>query len=166
MQCLIRRWLFYDLRRAGLQAQHDLPELRHYAAPARCDFSIKDLGSSQGAPIAVTEVKQKATTDEIFLEVHVANKGSGTPYQNGDCLRLGYDQIDQLSISEVTMSGNRFQCAPSTIRLVNGKGYAICSLKINNANTYYETPLTIKLNYNYRDTMPRKEITIINVDKK
>src|SRR3989344_2765538 len=141
------------------------PQKYEYIAPARCDFDVKELGSRQGGPMAVTEVKQKATTNEIFLEIHVENKGSGTPYLQGDCLTLGYEQVDQVSLAEVTMSGRKFSCSPSTIRLVNGKGYAICSLGIN-VDSYYETPLTIRLNYNYRDTLPRKEITIINVDKK
>ncbi|NTV23525.1 MAG: hypothetical protein HGA85_04080, partial [Nanoarchaeota archaeon] len=46
----------------------------------KCSFSVQGLGSSQGAPIAVTSVKQSIADGIIYLEIVVENKGKGSPF--------------------------------------------------------------------------------------
>ncbi len=135
--------------------------------PSECDYSVKDLGASQGAPIVVSKVEKKMSTDKIFLEIEFQNKGGGNPYVSGDCLRLQYDQIDKIDIIEGRVgSGNYiFNCNPSTVRLVNNKGFTICETSggFRMPNTLSEIQVPIKIKYFYRDSLPKKEITIVNV---
>ena len=63
-------------------------------------------------------------------------------------------------------SGSNFVCEPQAIRLINNEGYAVCRKGLDNKNSYYESPLKIQVRYNYRDTLPKKEITIVNVNRK
>ncbi len=131
-----------------------------------CDFSIKDLGSSQGGPIVVSEVKQSSSGEELFLEIHFQNKGGGTPYVSDSfCLNLGYDEVDVIYVAEVSMPQGSFSCEPSTVRLVNNDGYTICRRSISDTDTYYESQLQIRARYNYRETLPKKQITIVNVNR-
>ncbi len=132
-----------------------------------CDYSVKELGSSQGAPIAVSEVTQTSTGDEIFLEIHFQNKGKGTPYiTDSNCLNLRHDEVDMIYLTGVSMPEGSFSCEPLSIRLVNNEGYTICRKSVTNRNSYYESQVQISARYNYRDTIPKKEITIVNVNRK
>ena len=130
--------------------------------PSKCDFDINGLGSSQGGPIAITKVEKKLTTDQIFLEIEFQNKGGGNPFVSGNCLNLKHDEIDKIKIENVGKSGLSFSCNPSEVRLVNNKGFTICTSN-NMPGSRVETPLPIKVWYNYRDTLPKKEITIVNI---
>jgi hypothetical protein len=141
------------------------PNKYSYVAPSKCTFDIKDLGSSQGAPIAVTSVTQKTTDDEIYLEITIENKGTGTPYLVGNCLSLAYTDINKISLQEVSMSNGKvkFTCNPKELRLDSNKAYAICVGKLPSTGSFFQTPLNIKISYKYRDTLPTKEITIVNI---
>ncbi|MFH2020810.1 MAG: hypothetical protein ABIJ34_05315 [archaeon] len=142
------------------------PNKYEYIGPSRCDYDIKDLGDSQGAPIAITQVKQKSAGDDIYLELHFANKGSGTPFVSGDCMKLGYDEVNIIKLSEVSISGKKFDCTPTDIRLISNSGFAVCSQTLANKDSSYDAIISIKLDYKYRESLPKKEITIVNVNKK
>lgn len=138
-----------------------------YDSAASCDYSVKELGSSQGGPIAVTEVKQKSTGDEVFLEIHFQNKGKGTPYiTDSSCLNLRHDEVDMIYLVGVSMPEGSFSCEPTSIRLVNNDGYTICRKPVSGRTTYYESQIQIATRYNYRDTLSKKEVTIVNVNRK
>lgn len=137
-------------------------------AASKCSFSIKDLGSSQGGPIAVTSVTQKLSDTDIYLEIQIANSGKGNPFlpEIGDCMNLGYTEIDKVRLSKVAFSsGATFTCNPSIIRLQSNKGFAVCSAKLPTKSSFVQTPLIIQLSYKYREAMPTKEITVVNVNK-
>ena len=132
--------------------------------PTECDYSVKDLGASQGAPIVVTKVEKKMSKDKIFLEIEFQNKGNGNSYIKGDCIALKYNQIDRITVKEV--GDGKFTCNPSDVRLVNNKGFTICE-----SNKYFNMPdgrseiqVPILLEYSYRKSLPKKEITIVNVE--
>lgn len=134
----------------------------------KCTFDVKDLGASQGAPIAVTEVKKRTTDDEIYLEIYFENKAGGTPFMPGldECQNLDYTEVNKILLKSVSFStGLTFGCKPTEIRLENNKGFAICSRGLPSRTSFYETPLIIDLRYKYRQTLPNKEITIVNVNK-
>ncbi len=132
--------------------------------PSECDYSVRDLGTSQGAPIVVSKVEKKMSTNKIFLEIEFQNKGNGNPYEGGNCLNLGYDNIDRIYVESV--GGNDFSCNPRTVRLVNNKGFTICESTGNfkMPSSVSEIQVPIKISYNYRESLPKKEITIVNVN--
>jgi hypothetical protein len=135
----------------------------------KCTFDVKDLGQSQGGPIAVTEVKKRTTDSEIYLEIYFENKGGGTPFLPGinECQNLDYTEVNKIKLVKVAFSnGITFSdCKPSEIRLENNKGFAICSTALPSRSAFYETPLIIDLRYKYRQTLANREITIVNVNK-
>ncbi len=135
---------------------------------SKCTFSVKDLGSNQGAPIAVTSLTQKLSDDEIFLEIQMANVGKGTPFVSplSDCMGLDIVNANVVLLNRVAFSnGATFTCNPTTIRLTNNNGFAVCSARLPTTSSFFQTPVTIQIAYNYRETLPTKEITIINVNK-
>lgn len=137
-------------------------------SPNKCTFDIKDLGSSQGAPIAVTSIKQKMSDQEIYLEIQVANSGKGTPFlpEVGNCMNLGYTDVNKVRLSKVAFSnGQTFTCNPEIIRLENNRGFAVCTGKLPSRSSFVQTPLLVQLYYKYRDSLPTREVTIVNVNK-
>jgi hypothetical protein len=137
-------------------------------AASKCTFDVKDLGSNQGAPIAVSSVKQKLSDDEIYLEIQIQNVGKGTPFISSlsNCMGLQIVDANIVQISSVAFAnGARFTCNPSAIRLTNNQGFAVCSAKLPTKSSFVQTPLTIQIYYNYREALPTKEITIVNVNK-
>jgi hypothetical protein len=133
-----------------------------------CSFSVKDLGSSQGGPLAVTSLKQTTRDSKIRLELNIENKGGGTPYSNNlptqNCYNsLQLNDVNTFSITEISLpGGRRFTCQPSgIIRLNGGKATVYCDLPLN-SQSYFVSPLKIVLDYKYRQTLPKKSISISN----
>jgi len=104
----------------------------------------------------------------VWLEIVFENKGGGNPYApnlpTANCHNsLSLNDIDTVRVSEVSLPGGRhFTCQPSgIIRLNGGRGIVTCSLSVS-GDTYFVSPLKIVLDYKYRQSLPKKEITIIN----
>lgn len=142
------------------------PKKYDFVADSRCSFDVQNLGTSQGAPIAVTEVRQKMTNKDIFLELHFENKGRGTPYLASNCLELGYTDVNKIKLESVAMSNNLVfdDCNPREIRLIENKGFAICRRILPQTSSFFQTPLKITVKYKYRETLPAKEVTIVNLN--
>ncbi len=141
-----------------------------YSATAKqkvCTPEDTFLGT-QGAPIAVEEVKVIPSKGTTRFRIHVRNAGYGDSYKNGiDYLQkcspystgLAFDEIDYIQVGDVTISGTNIKptCKPldSTghLRLTNGAGVLICELKNIRGQTPYMTPLSILLRYGYRNSI-------------
>ena len=142
------------------------PKKYDYTSSSTCSFDIKNLGSSQGGPIAVTSIKQKSTTDKVLLEIYIENKGGGVPFTTSidNChTSLDLRDVNTINVGAVTLSGTQmFSCEPpNPVRLDNGKGYIVCRTGIS-GSSYYVSPLTITLDYGYRQSIS-KTITVVNV---
>ena len=140
-------------------------------AAGKCDFDVRELGSSQGAPIAVTDVKLKTTGDKAYFEIHFQNKGGGIPYLPSKGLTgcynsLSLSDVNMIKLTKVYLSNDDFtgSCQPSDeVRLINGRGFAVCEKKIS-GDSHYVGVMNIEVEYYYRETMS-KSITVINVDR-
>jgi hypothetical protein len=66
-------------------------------------------------------------------------------------------------VKEARISGSPLDCTPKEIRLTNGKGFAVCSGSVSDSGNAYNSIASIRLSYNYRESLPKKEITIINI---
>lgn len=140
-----------------------------------CTPGTVALGS-QGAPIAVTQVETIPSPGRTRFVIHIQNVGGGhvfkdtttafnncNPYQPG----LKYDEIDQVRVSKITISGRdnvdlRATCKPSLARndnhitLINGQATLHCETSDLTGNTAYLTPLAIELEYGYRQSISRQ----------
>ena len=130
--------------------------------------------SSQGAPIAVTAIKEEAFAQKTQFKITVKNVGTGdailddainkcNPPGNTETGKIERTDMDKVKLDEVVISNTALECSafaqePSKgtsglIRLINGEGYIICELpkeKYGNTQSAYTTPIKIKLSYGYR----------------
>ncbi|MAG91549.1 hypothetical protein CMO83_02635 [Candidatus Woesearchaeota archaeon] len=139
---------------------------------------VKDLTlSSQGGPIAVTQIIEEAFSDKTQFRITIKNVGTGDVFRSENfdkCNPVGQNKlqredINKVYLEEVKIADTNLECKPfvedpimdtqGVIRLLNGEGSIICDLNQETYSNYEEsktpftTPLTIKLSYKYRDTI-------------
>lgn len=147
------------------------PQKYDLVVATRCSYSVKDLGGSQGAPIAVTDIKKRTTKDTVSFEITIQNKGQGLPFVKdslNNCHNsLGLKDINLVKVSKVSLSGKDFtdRCQPSTtIRLDDsGKGIFFCDRPLSETS-FFNGLMEIVLDYSYRDTLTT-DVTIINLNR-
>lgn len=133
---------------------------------------------SQGAPVAITGLKQDPTPKSTFLTFTVRNVGPGkvmdifqmpkcSPYYPGRVLPSAYDTvyIGDVRIGGTSVhregpsleDGSFITCTPKTVRLIDGVGSFTCEYRYGTMNvgskTAYETPVVVELWYGYREYM-------------
>ncbi len=132
-----------------------------------------NLGS-QGAPVAVSSVVAKVIPGQVVFKIYVSNskgrvlakeeatRGGKCPY---DLTYLDMNFVDY----EVTLQGRTVtssinpgstevipNCQPARLRLANNQGTIFCRFPVDTAQkSTYETPIQIKLNYGYMDSLNR-----------
>jgi len=134
-----------------------------------CLTSQVEMTSSQGAPVAVTSVRQESTPKSAIFTIYVQNVGGGTIIHPGDlelCSpyypgRLSAKSLDVVLLGSVRMSGSdqRLKCSPDdrTIRLREGRGQITCiyNYEYGTTKSAYKAPLIIELWYGYSQTQMR-----------
>ena len=119
---------------------------------------------SQGAPVAITSLKQDPTPKGMFLTFTVRNVGGGevihlghlercSPYYPG---RFDGRFKDVVYIGDIRISNQQLTCTPGyEIRLNNGVGTFTCEYRLDFAGskTAYETPVVVELWYGYHDSI-------------
>lgn len=130
---------------------------------------------SQGAPVAITNVKQDPTPRSTFLTFTVRNVGSGTvihPMAMQKCSPYSPDRLmpnekDIVLIGDVRIDGDSvygtfrsdrppIRCTPDyEVRLIDGVGTFTCEYEYRYAGskTAYETPVVVELWYGYKEYM-------------
>lgn len=153
-----------------------------YAAPQVCiDPAPMDTGrkvctpreitynGGNGAPVAVSMIKQENTRKRIYFDITIQNVGGGqvfdmgymercSPYYPG---RLSTTQMDKVYIIDARIGNQHLRCTPDRgdgVRLVNGRGQVKCyyDLEYQTAKSAYETPLIVELAYGYAENMERR----------
>jgi hypothetical protein len=125
---------------------------------------------TQGAPIAVGSVDVEATRGSTTFKINIDNAGGGTVFHYGlDNLMkcnpyhpngLGFNDVDKVRLSKVEIAGRVItsSCKPfdqsdSSVKLINGHATIFCRLSGLGAGPAYTTPLTVELDYGYRNTI-------------
>ena len=69
-------------------------------------------------------------------------------------LNLEYSDFDKVGYSVELSGGQGMDCKPrdGLVRLTNNQGKIVCSFNIGNTQAY-ETPLMVRLNYNYMQNL-------------
>ncbi|RMD58377.1 hypothetical protein D6825_01055 [Candidatus Woesearchaeota archaeon] len=144
-----------------------------YAQQKVCTPSAINLGS-QGAPVAVQNVNVIAQPGRTRFEITISNVGGGTVFDpnkiaqcNPNSPGLGPNDIDRVLVEEVSVSGQNIidTCKP---RLREQRGLfplqsrtITCELEDIRGESAYITPITVKLRYGYKTTIP-KIVTVIS----
>jgi len=127
-----------------------------------CQVRDVALGGGQGAPVSIDRVGVDMLGQKAIFEIDISNAGGGRVVSPQTSLNLCpgglyYDDFDEIGFT-VSLSGQfPEKCTPQdgVARITNGKGKIFCTFSIGNTAAY-ETPLQIKLNYNYLQSISKK----------
>ena len=117
---------------------------------------------SQGAPVAITSMKQDPSPYGVLLTFTVRNVGTGevvdpgylekcSPYYPG---RFDSRYKDVVYVGDIRIGNQRLTCTPSyQVRLVDGVGTFSCEYDLDYAGSKnaYQTPVVVELWYGYHD---------------
>jgi hypothetical protein len=123
-------------------------------------------GGGQGAPVAVTNVESEATPTAAFFRVHIQNLyPQGVVYDQGALGKcpnqLEYMDLNKISYTVSLAGGKVASCQPpSPVRLANNLATIFCKFD-GLSGAAYQTPLTIKLDYGYKNSVS-KQVEIQN----
>jgi hypothetical protein len=144
-------------------------------ADKACTPRSVSMSGSQGGPIAVTSVNVEPSPGRTRFEIDVSNVGGGdvfrpggqnlqkcSPYSPPASLRteLDYVLVRDISISGVSIMQSCRPLDNQYLRLVNGRGTIFCEYSNIPGNAAFTTPLTVELEYGYRDSETR-DITVL-----
>ena len=129
---------------------------------------VKELGfSSQGAPVAITNIEEDVTADNLLFKIYVQNVGGGMVIDENDIdndPNQGYewDSLDWVYIKDVSIGNIHLdeagQCRPDIgefLKLINGKGYIFCKMSTASIDSVYKAPLNVQLEYAYANSIQR-----------
>ncbi|HSU72436.1 MAG TPA: hypothetical protein VLJ21_01145 [Candidatus Binatia bacterium] len=135
------------------------------------------MSGSQGAPVSVGPVEVEPSPGRTRFKVTINNVGGGdvirpgavnlqkcSPYHPDG---LQYSDVDYVQVEEVSVSGVSIlqSCKPldsGYLRLTNGHGVMYCELANIPGSSAYTTPLTVGVRYGYRQSLSR-DVTILRV---
>jgi len=128
------------------------------------DFSNVEMTGSQGAPVAVTNIEEDATSTNLLFKVWVSDVGGGLLIDENDVSQdpnRGYDwdTLNRVRIVDA-MVGNipMTECRPGIgeyLELRNNRGFIFCRLSTAELSSAYRAPLTVRLEYGYASSVKR-----------
>jgi hypothetical protein len=137
-----------------------------------CHIGDQSLSSGQGAPVSVTKIEEEVGSDTIYFRIYIRNAGGGTiigANAYDSCpFDLNLEDLNTIVVNVDTSFDTRPRCTPAgtstdPVRLINGQGYIFCSMSKPNTNSAYQTPLNIRLDYVYSNSISKKvEIISLN----
>ncbi|MBN1275054.1 hypothetical protein JXA12_02080 [Candidatus Woesearchaeota archaeon] len=117
---------------------------------------------SQGAPVAITSLKQDPSPRSTMLTFTIKNVGTGevihpgylewcSPYHLGN---MNERHKNVVFVGDVRIGMQRLHCPTGyEVRLNNGVGTFTCEYFYDTFTSAYETPVVVELWYGYRDTI-------------
>ena len=122
-----------------------------------CRVTNPSVGGGQGAPVAVTAVREDPAPGQVGFLINIANLGDGQVVNRESFSRcpdtLKFNDVDvvnyEVRLSDVKNAGT---CTPSNSKtqLGNNQGTIYCTFRLADATSpAYQTVLSIDLNYDY-----------------
>ncbi|MFO8016619.1 MAG: hypothetical protein R6U32_05935 [Candidatus Woesearchaeota archaeon] len=128
-----------------------------------CVAGAPQVGGTQGAPVAVTNVEQQSSRRRVQFKVNIANVGGGTVIRPTAPISECHSQLERTDVDMVGVraefSDKQLRCEPDIVRISNGGGFAICYWEGDLGDEAYKTSLSIVLDYGYRNSIA-KDVTI------
>ena len=130
-----------------------------------CTVGEKSVSGGQGGPIAITkildnDVREQGDSNVITFRIQVENVGGGDVINKGevdDCKLSARDKQEaRIDIQVGWLDGTEFECNRNTdgkLVMNNGKGLITCVSSAVPNDQHYSTPLNIKMNYGYVDSI-------------
>ncbi len=131
---------------------------------------------TQGAPIAVSNIKVEAAPQKTRFEITITNSGGGIVFrEDGNALKrcspydtegLKFEDVDSIRILDIKVGDTSIQPCKNVnngyLRLVNGRGTIYCEMATS-GSTEYVTNIKAELSYGYQSQLT-KRTRIINVN--
>jgi hypothetical protein len=139
-----------------------------------CSGSTSPSMGTQGAPIAVSNIIVEPTPGRTKFKISISNVGGGDVFKDGfnylslcspySGSGLQFEDMDMIKLSQVKVNNIDITgtCKPvrnGEVRLINGVANVICEVELSSGPAF-TTPLTIQLNYGYRQTIS-KDLRVI-----
>lgn len=120
-------------------------------------FASDVSGSSQGGPISVSHIDVESGTGKMRFVITLKNVGQGDLIDYNSCpFGYKYNEMNNIKSYSVDISGVTLECQPDNNNIkMDDMGQARIYCKAGNLNenqAAYLTPITIKLNYDYKDS--------------
>jgi hypothetical protein len=150
----------------------------HNLKPTDKVCQVQDITlTDQGSPVAVTKIVptilpvQEGFVTPQFI-IHVENKGKGEIVRQDKVQEactsqaLGKDDwnivnVEEVSLSGMSVSNGLIACDPFFIPLRQGKGFTRCTMKegvVTTENPAYTTPLYVRLGYGYSSSVSTRVV--------
>ncbi len=132
------------------------------AKEGACQIKDKKISGGQGAPIAITEIKETISPvgyDQLRIEfrITIKNQGSGKVVSQEN-------NNGPIIVEEVMLEGKSMNCNPTELNLEEGEDTFSCSTILEKSVGAYTAPLSIKLSYTYSSQI-NKIIKVTTLDK-
>ncbi len=131
-----------------------------------CKPSTITISAGQGAPIAVTSVKEEASIGTAFFEITIRNVGGGTVIKNekvSNCIETTYVDENEVPVS-VSLSGKPLECDIEGDVMLDNSGTAVIHCRaegLGEGSEAYYTLLNVDIGpYGYKKISDTKSITI------
>ena len=135
------------------------PQPNRFERDDSCIVTDKTISGGQGAPVAITVIKEEAMTNRVRFQLTIKNVGLGDVIrkaQRSHCLddSFSFSDYDVINVDSVYLGSNPLICEPSAyIKLSNNVGYLYCTGDLNtNLVNAYTTTLYAKLTYGYKES--------------
>lgn len=120
--------------------------------------SVSDVsGSSQGGPVAVSNIDVEAGTGRMRFIITLRNVGGGDLIDYNSCpFGYSYNEINKIRSYDVEISGISLDCQPDSGSLKvddSGQARIYCQAdSLNPEQSAYLTPITVTLVYDYKNS--------------
>jgi len=132
-----------------------------------CTPGETSLRGTQGAPVAITNIRQENTKTKAIFEITVSNVGNGQVYDLGyfarcnpyNTERVTEQHLDVVYLADVRIGKDHLDCNIDNrrIKMRDGTGKIVCTYDYRYvpSKNAYQTPLTMELWYGYSDSTER-----------
>lgn len=130
------------------------------------------VGGGQGAPVAITRIEERVSSDHIIFDIYIANVGDGkvidwSSYEYCP-FELELKDVNRVRLNARLPFDSNPQCTPSgsgsePIRLrEGGTGFVTCKFRKPETGSAFKSPLHIELDYVYSSSIEER-VDIIKV---
>ena len=137
-----------------------------------CRPQVVSMSGGQGAPVAVTKVEPRISSEGIYFTIYIQNVGKGkvisTSKYSSCPFNVDYNDINKVLVQASLPYDSSPECTPTGTNynpvILSNSGSGAITCRFNNpGGQAYKTPLKIRIDYVYSSSI-KKDIEILNLD--
>ena len=129
-------------------------------------------GGGQGAPVAITRIEERVSSDNIIFDIYISNVGNGKVIDWGSYEYCPFDlelkDVNRVRVNARLPFDSNPECTPTgsgsepILLRDGGTGFITCKFRKPESGTAFRTPLHIELDYVYSSSI-EKRVEIVKV---